>query len=37
MHEIVPLTKPPPKLPVLGTGISVTSYEEVAGECPNRS
>ena len=33
MHEIAPWTKPPPKLPVLGTGISVTSYEEIIGLC----
>ena len=33
MHEIAPWMKPPPKLPVLGTGISVTSYEEVVGLC----
>ena len=26
-------TQPPPKLPVLGTGISVTSYEEVVDLC----
>lgn len=33
MHEIAPLMKPPPKLPVLGTGISATNYGEIVRLC----
>ena len=33
MSETTPPPQPPPKLPVLGTGISSTSYDEVAECC----